>query len=305
VQHSDAIKLSCEKHIDRVLTTHGWSKPPPPVPSKPSAPLPVDPVTSICAHPGPPEITTEHAALAAKCGFACRTLLGELSHACIACRPDIGHATIALSEFSTCPHDHHFAMLKKVAKCLRATKDWGIVCRRSQPDTPLPPSNFIRSAMDPQLPEFPAVDTQEFVAFLYAAHTNDLRNRRSTTGCAFLLCGGAMSHQCKTQSITAASSTEAEFFAAVATAKHARHMCAIMTDLGFPPKGPTVMCCDNQSAINVINARVPTGRSRHIDIQHFAMQDWKEQGAIVMEFISEVINPSDDLTKPLGWVLHD
>jgi len=35
------------------------------------------------------------------------------------------------------------------------------------------------------------------------------------------------------------------------------------------------------------------------------MQDWKEAGAIVMQFISGVINPSDDLTKALGWVLHD
>jgi len=302
-QCSDAIKLSCEKCIDRVLTTHGWSKPPPPVPSKPSAPLPVDAVTSICAHPGPPENTAEHAAPAAKHGFAYRTLLGELLCACVACRPDIGHATIALSKFSMCPHDHHFAMLKKVAKCLRAAKDWGIIYRWSQPDTSLPPSNFIRSAMDPQLPEFPAVDTQEPVAFLDAAHANDLRNRRSTAGHAFPLCSGAVSYRCKTQPITATSSTEAEFLAAVAAAKHARHMRAIMTDLGFPPKGP--MHCDNQSAINVINARVLTERSRHIDIQHFATQDWKESGAIVMEFISGVINPSDDLTKPLGWVLHD
>jgi len=82
-------------------------------------------------------------------------------------------------------------------------------------------------------------------------------------------------------------------------------MRAIIADLGHPPTGPTVMHCDNQSAINVINARVPTERSRHIDIQHFAMQDWKESGAIVMEFISGVINLSDDLTQPLGWVLHD
>jgi len=65
------------------------------------------------------------------------------------------------------------------------------------------------------------------------------------------------------------------------------------------------MCCDNQSAINVINARVPTERSRHIDVQHLAAQDWKESGAIAMEFISGIINPSDDLTKPLGWVSHD
>jgi len=241
----------------------------------------------------------------AKCGFAYRTLLGELLYAYVTYRPDIGYATVALSKFSTCPHDHHFAMLKKVAKYLRATKDWGIIYRWSQPDTSLPPSNFIRSTMDAELPEFPNINTQEPVAFLDAAHANDLRNRQSTTGYAFLLCGGAISYRCKTQSITATSSTEAEFLAAVATAKHARYMRTIMTDLGFPPKGPTVMYCDNQSAINMINARVPTERSRHIDIQHFTIQDWKESGAIVMEFISGIINPSDDITKPLGWVLHD
>jgi len=160
-QCSDAIKLSCEKYIDRVLTTHGWSKHSPPLPSKPSAPLPVDAVTSLCAHQGPPENTAEHAALVAKHGFAYRTLLGELLYAYVTCRPDIGYATIMLSKFSTCPHDHHFAMLKNVAKYLRATKDWGIVYRRSQTDTSLPPSNFIRSTMDAELPDFLTVNTHE------------------------------------------------------------------------------------------------------------------------------------------------
>ena len=62
------------------------------------------------------ENTPEHAALVAKHGFAYHTLLGELLYAYITCRPDIGYATITLSKFSTCPHDHHFTMLKKVAK---------------------------------------------------------------------------------------------------------------------------------------------------------------------------------------------
>jgi len=144
--------------------------------------------------------------------------------------------------------------------------------------------------MDAGLPGFPTVNTQEPVAFLDAAHANDLRNRRSTTGYAFLLCGSAISYRCRTQSITATSSTEEEFLATVATTKHARYMRAIMTNLGFPPKGLAIMYCDNQSAINVINACVPTERSRQIDIQHFTIQDWKESGAIVMEFISGVIN---------------
>jgi len=144
---------------------------------------------SLYAHQGPPENTAEHAALVSKYGFAYRTLLGELLYAYVTCRPDIGYATITLSKFSTCPHDHHFAMLKKVAKYLRATKDWGIIYRRSQTDTSLPPSNFIRSTMDAELPGFSTVNTQEPVAFLDAAHANDLRNSRSTTGYAFLPCG--------------------------------------------------------------------------------------------------------------------
>ena len=55
----------------------------------------------------------------------------------------------------------------------------------------------------------------------------------------------------------------------------------------------------------MINAKVPTERSRHIDIQHFAIQDWKESGDLIMKHISGMINASDDLTKPLGWILHE
>ena len=115
-------------------------------------------------------------------------------------------------------------------------------------------------------------------AFVDAAHANDLRNRRSTTGYAFLLAGGAILFRCKTQSITATSSTEAEFLAAVTAAKQARYLRAILKELGFPQVNPTPIYEDNQSAINMINAKVPTERSRHIDIQFFAIQDWKDCG---------------------------
>jgi len=58
------------------------------------------------------------------------------------------------------------------------------------------------------------------------------------------------------------------------------------------------------SAIQMINAKIPTDRSHHIDIQHFAIQEWKASGSLSMIHIPGIINPSDDLTKPLGWVLH-
>ena len=119
-----------------------------------------------------------------------------------------------------------------------------------------------------------------------------------------MLAGGVVSYRTKTQSITATSSTEAEFLAAVTTAKQARYLRAILSELGFPQDDPTPIYEDNMSAILMINNNVPTERSRHIAIQHFAIQDWKEEDDIELHHIPGIINPSDDLTKPLGWILH-
>ena len=67
---------------------------------------------------------------------------------------------------------------------------------------------------------------------------------------------------------------------------------------------PTRIFEDNASTIRIINARVPTERTRHIDIRFFAIQAWKEQGDVILHRISSNINPPDDLTKPFRWVLH-
>ena len=77
-----------------------------------------------------------------------------------------------------------------------------------------------------------------------------------------------------------------------------------MHELGFPQTAATPIFIDNESAIKMINARQPTSRSRHISIRYFVIQDWKESGDIITKHILGILNASDDLTKPLGWVLH-
>ena len=52
------------------------------------------------------------------------------------------------------------------------------------------------------------------------------------------------------------------------------------------------------------NNSSPTELARHIDILYFAIQDWKLHGSIIMVHIKGILNPSDDLTKPLGYILH-
>ena len=127
---------------------------------------------------------------------------------------------------------------------------------------------------------------------------------RSTTGYAFVLAGGVISYRSETQPITAMSSTEAEFLAFVMAVKHAKYLRVVLLELGYPQIGPTPLYEDNMSAINMINNPVPTERSRHIDIQHFAIQDWAEAKDIVMRHIPGILSIPDGLIKALGWILH-
>ena len=120
-----------------------------------------------------------------------------------------------------------------------------------------------------------------------------------------MLCGGSIVYKTKTQSLTACSSTEAEFIAAYDAAKAVRYIRSILQELNFLEEGPTKIYIDNESALKIINDnQAPTARTRHLDIRYFALQDWKLDGDIEMIHIPGTLNPSDDLTKPLGWILH-
>ena len=86
----------------------------------------------------------------------------------------------------------------------------------------------------------------------------------------------------KGQSTVSTSSTEAEFIAAVQAAKIAKYLRSILLELDYEQPGPTILYEDNQAAILMINSSRPTPRSRLIDIQHFAIQEWQANGEIIL-----------------------
>ena len=119
-----------------------------------------------------------------------------------------------------------------------------------------------------------------------------------------MLAGGAVYYKSKLQSTVSTSSTEAELIAAVQAAKIAKYLRSVLLELGYPQDGPTVLHEDNEAAIHVANNTKPTARTRHVDIAWFAIQEWRENREIDLQYINTKINPSDALTKALAWVLH-
>ena len=302
-QTRDYVKLSAESYIDRMLQTHGWDSTKQQDDSK-IVPLVPASVTELQTLKGPPEKSVEATEIANRCGFSYRNILGELICACVICRLDIGCAVCFLARFSDAPHEAHFKALKHVCKCLRATKSWGLTCHRPEPlmDLPFVPIKWLES--DPSLPPFPQFERDELIGFLDAAHATELKTRRSVTGYVLLFANTAIAWKSRVQPVVATSSTEAEFYAAVTCAKAAKYLRSVLEQLDAVRPGATPLFVDNQAAIAMVNENRPTPRARHIEIQHFAIQEWRDKGQIVLRHCPGVLNISDDLTKALGWVLH-
>ena len=176
---------------------------------------------------------------------------------------------------------------------------------RRLPLRDLPQVNFAFASVDKDVPEFPFFNPDDLWAIMDASYGTDLKNRKSVTGLAVMYCNTAIAWKSKLQDTVATSSTEAEFIAAVHTAKIVKYLRSVMKELGLLQSGPTKMLVDNKAAIDMINEKKPTPRSRHIDIQHFAVQEWRERGDLVMQHVPGIVNASDDLTKALAWILHN
>ena len=52
------------------------------------------------------------------------------------------------------------------------------------------------------------------------------------------------------------------------------------------------------------NAGKPTRRARHMDLKHFAIQDWVENDLLISKWIATTNNVSDSITKALGPALQ-
>ena len=303
-------KLSATSYLRQVLKSHNWDKPAnneSAAGAKPRPPMFPDTVAPMYFDKtGPHESSPEHAILETLFGFGYRNLLGELLFAYVLCRLDIGYAITLLAKFSIAPSKLHYQALKHLAIYLRHTIDWGIIYWRPSPNKLLPVGTHVLVIPDASIPRVPTSSSLlELVSYVDSAYGNDLRDQhRSTTGYGHCLAGGCVAYRCKTQPIVAQSSTESELVAANACAKVTKFFRYVLTDLENDQKKATTIWEDNDSTIKIVSHNRPTERSRHIMIRYFALQQWCALGEIILKHIPGIINPSDALTKAVGWMLH-
>lgn len=170
--------------------------------------------------------------------------IGSLLYTAICTRPDIAFAVQTLSQFSSNPGPKHWTAIKRVIRYLKNTEDFGLTLGGSD------------------------LDTTRLIGWCDADWVHDPDDRKSITGFTFFLGVGAVCYSSKKQTSVALSTAEAEYMGAGAAMREALWLRALLQELGYPQKGPTIINNDNQASISISKDPAHHSRSKHIDIRH-------------------------------------
>ncbi|GKF27193.1 hypothetical protein Tco_0083087, partial [Tanacetum coccineum] len=129
---------------------------------------------------------------------------------------------------------------------------------------------------------------------------------KSQTGYVFVLNGGAVDWKSTKQTISATSSTDAEYIAAFDALKKAVWIRKFISGLNVVPtiEGPITMYCDNTRATTIANDHEVTKGARHFPVKVHYLRETIDLGDVRIEQINTDDNLADPFTKALAFLKH-
>ena len=210
-----------------------------------------------------------------------QSIIGGVMYAMLCTRPDIAFAVSTLSQFASNPSALHRQALQRVLRYLRGTVHQRIIYQGEGP-----------------------TDSQPELLGYSDSDWGQRQDRRSISGYAFLLCGGAISWQSKKQKTVALSTVEAEYMATTQAAKEAIWWRSHLSGLGYDMSTPTTLLSDSQGSIALAQNPDEHARTKHIDIQYHFIRQHLATKTIKLLFIGTAEMAADLLTKALDRIAH-
>ena len=115
---------------------------------------------------------------------------------------------------------------------------------------------------------------------------------------------GAVTNISKTFDCVVSSSAEGEYGAAYIVARDAVYIRAIAKALGYPQTHPTIILCDNSTAVGLANDTVKIAKTKSIDMRFHWLRDRVRQGQFRIRWIPKEQNMADFFTKALPAHVH-
>lgn len=149
------------------------------------------------------------------------------------------------------PLNLHFRLLKRVLHYIQALKSYGI---------PIVPTDL------------------QLTAYCDLDWAGDVTDRKSITGFCIFLGSILVSWGAKKQNSVARSSTEVEYMALTSTAAELAWIHQLLAEMVHPLGSPTILYCDNSTAIAFAHNPILHAKTKHIDLYcHFIRDCIKKQ----------------------------
>ncbi|KAL1448085.1 hypothetical protein WDU94_013979 [Cyamophila willieti] len=204
--------------------------------------------------------------------------IGSLLYIAQGTRPDIMYAVSYLSRFNNSFGPIHWNAVKRIMRYLKQTIDLKLTYKKNS--------------------------NKDLYGFSDADWASDTIERKSTTGYAFFLSGGAISWNSKKQPTIALSTTEAEYMALSNAVQEAIWLKGLKNELIQSSNNPILLYGDNKSAIDLSKNAKYQARTKHIDVCHHFIRDYVQRDVIKIKHVSTKEMVADNLTKALTFDGH-
>ena len=195
-----------------------------------------------------------------------REAIGSLMYASVATRLDIAFAVSTLSQFLDNPGEAHWEVVKRIFQYLSSTRDYTLTY---------------------------GGEWHDLVGYTDADRASQ-DHRQAISGYAFLIDSGAISWSSRKQELVTLSTAEAEYVAAMHTAKECIWLRRLIGELFPALLSPTTLYCDNQAALKLATDDNYHAHTKHIDIRyHFIHQ------VVASRDIDVMYCPTDDMTADI------
>ena len=190
-------------------------------------------------------------------------------------RPDLAYALSVVSQFMHNPGEQHMNSVMRILRYLKSAPGKGIMFTKKE-------------------------DWQNVSVYTDVDWAGAIDDRRSTSGYFTFVGGNLVTWRSKKQNVVARSSAEAEFRGMAFGLCEALWLRLLLQDLGYPPKHPIQLFCDNKAACDIAHNPVQHDRTKHVEVDRFFIKEKLDNKIIELPKICSEDQLADILTKAVS-----
>ncbi|CAL8137817.1 unnamed protein product [Prunus armeniaca] len=189
-------------------------------------------------------------------------------------RPDIAYAVSVVSQFMHSPSEDHTGAVTCILRYLKVTHGKGLMFSK-----------------------YGHTNVEGYTDADWAGSATD---RRSTSGYFTFVGGNLVTWRSKKQKVVSRSSAEAEYHGMAHGVCELLWLRRLLRDLGFGPKKPMDLYCDNKAAIAIAHNPVQHDRTKHVEVDRNFIKEKVDAEIVSFPFISSEYQLADVLTKAVS-----